>query len=96
MIVYKKLQDDKIASLLLKKGQLFQSRNHDKCRTSEAVVLSIESIDKKETYQDGFSKYDSSFVYKVGEIIKTDYDKNIQECSSGIHFFLTRESAETY
>ena len=97
MTVYKKLRGNKIAMLLLKKGQEFQSKNHSKCRTNEAIVVSIKSIDKSRTYKRGISIHDSSFIYRVGETVKADfYDNNIEECSGGIHFFLTREKAENY
>lgn len=97
MTVYKKLKGNKIATLLLKKGQEFQSKNRNKCRTNEAFVVSIKSIDKSRTYKKGVSMHDSSFIYRVGETVKPDfYDNNIEECSNGIHFFLTREKAENY
>jgi hypothetical protein len=97
MEVYKKLKGNKIATLLLKKGQGFQSKNHNKCRTNEAFVVSIKSTDKRRTYKKGISMHDSSFIYRVGETVKPDfYDNNIEECSGGIHFFLTREKAENY
>ena len=41
------------------------------------------------------SDYDSKFVYRKNEIVKcNDYDTNIvQECSSGIHYYLSWNSA---
>ena len=95
-IVYKKLDNNRIAVLELEKGQVFQSENHDKCRTDKAKVLRIESIDGNTQYQDGISQYDDKFKYVVGEIVSSEYDEKIKECSTGIHFFLTREKAERY
>jgi len=95
-IVYKKLQNDRIAVLELEKGQVFQSENHDKCRTDHAKVLRIESLDGKTQFQDGISQRDSNFKYIVGETVSAEYDETIKECSTGIHFFLTREKAERY
>ena len=96
MLVYKKLKDDKIAILRLEKGQVFQSEHHYKCRTNKAFVVAIESIDGKKKYNVGYSCFDESFVYKVGETVSADYDEKINECSKGIHFLLSRKSAERY
>ena len=96
MLVYKKLEYNKIATLELVRGQIFQSENHDKCRTYQAKVIAIESIDGKEKFTVGRSQHDSGFIYKVGEVVIAEYDENIEACSTGIHFFLTREKAERY
>lgn len=97
ILVYKKLQDDMIATLKLVKGQTFQSERFDKCRTDKALVVEITDIINTEKYQSGVSSYDENFIYEVGkEVIADKYDENIEECSGGIHFFLTREKAEEY
>lgn len=92
MLVYKKLQDDKIATLKLVKGQKFIAAKYEKCRTDRAIVVDIS--DNEET---GVSIHDPSFVYRVGEeVVADNYDETFQECTSGIHFFLTREEAERW
>ena len=96
IVVFKKLKNDLICELLLKKGQVFQSENHSKCRTNKAVVLKIYDRETKEEHQTGFSRYDKAFEYKVGKEINSKYDKRIMECSKGIHFYLTRDEAEKY
>ena len=96
MIVYKKLKDNLIAELELVRGQIFQSANHNKCRTDRAKVLKIRNIEKTETYNEGYSIHDESFKYVVGEMVEAPYNKNIKECSTGIHFFLNEKSAENY
>jgi len=96
MRVYKKLREDKIAILELKAGQVFQSEFQSKCRTNEALVIAIESIDGEEKFNIGYSKLDASFKYEVGQVVSTNYNKKIKECSRGIHFFLTRKAAEHY
>jgi len=96
MLVYKKLVNDRIAVLQLKRGQVFQSEFQKKCRTDKALVIAIESMDGKEKYNIGYSQYDETFIYKVGEVVSADYDENIEECSTGIHFFLSRDAAERY
>lgn len=68
------------------------------CRCSTAKVLSITSIDGKTESSEVFSDYDPTFVYRVGEIVRVDNfdDNRWNECSTGIHFFLTRKEAELY
>ena len=94
-IVFKKLKDGLVAELALSKGQIFQSENHGKCRTDRAEVLSITDVDGKK-YLEGHSTHDHTFVYTVGAVVSAPYDKEVKECSTGIHFFLTREEAERY
>jgi hypothetical protein len=97
ILVYKKLRDEKIATLKLVKGQTFQSQYFDKCRTNRAIVIAISNIDNTEEYQSGVSMCNNNFVYEVGKkVIANRYDENIDECSNGIHFFLTREKAVEY
>ena len=70
-----------------------------KCRCSEAEVLSITNLDGTSNYVTSVSSdYDPNFVYKVGEIVSvSDFDENRwNECSTGIHFFITREEAVKY
>lgn len=70
-----------------------------KCRCSAAKVLSITTLDGRD---DGTqfisSNRDSDFVYQVGEIVRVDdFDENRwNECSTGIHFFITRNEAVEY
>ena len=94
-IVFTKLKDGLIAELVLSKGQIFQSENHGKCRTDRAEVLSITDVDGKK-YLEGHLTHDHIFVYTVGAVVSAPYDKEVKECSTGIHFFLTREEAEKY
>jgi len=65
-----------------------------KCRTSKAFVVEAYGSEAKE-FQ---SLYDSNFVYRVGEYVEvSNYDPDIRvECTSGIHFFMTREEANDY
>lgn len=95
MIVFKKLRGNCIATLRLQKGQVFQSAKYGKCRTDRAFVISIKN-DKGIFVDEGTSMYDCTFKYKVGEEVSDYYDTDIDECSSGIHFFLTEEEAKRY
>ncbi len=62
-------------------------------RVSEAVVLSVSDGNDF-----AVSKYGSGFIYRVGEVIKVDdFDEDRwNECSRGIHCFLTRHEAEMW
>ncbi|MBU9566267.1 pentapeptide repeat-containing protein [Burkholderia multivorans] len=48
--------------------------------------------------QEGISQHDGKTAYRVGEIVRPDsYNDDIrQECTNGIHFFITRAEAEAY
>ena len=98
LIVYKKLRDDKIAKLLVPKEAKRSNATERKCRAEYAQVLAIESVDGKTTFDAGVSQNDCNFVYKVGEPVRPDsWDEDRwNECSHGIHFFLTRYEAENY
>ena len=69
-----------------------------KCRCSKAKILSITSIDGKIKYDFAYSKHDPNFVYKVGETVEvTNFNEDRwSECSTGIHFFITRDEAVQY
>ena len=69
-----------------------------KCRCSKAVVLSIKSIDGEQSFDRAVSDRDHTFVYEVGKTVSVDdFDENRwHECSTGIHFFITREEAVRY
>ena len=70
-----------------------------KCRCSAARVLAIENIDGTPYEHDSVaSGRDRAFIYKVGEIVSVDdFDEDRRnECSTGIHFFITRQEAADY
>ena len=94
---YKKCED-KIVKLLITEDSLRSSATSRKCRCSKAKVLSITSLDKKENFSKVASNYDEDFVYEVGKIVEVkDFNKDRwDECTTGIHFFITREEAVNY
>ena len=96
-IGYKKA-GGKIVELEIQEDAKRSSATTRKCRASKAKVLSITSIDGEEHFEEAKSNYDNSFVYKVGETVEVkDFDENRwNECSTGIHHFITREEAERY
>ena len=70
-----------------------------KCRCSAAEVLEIQNIDGTESGIDRV--YNNNYCganYVVGEIVTPDSfdDDRWNECSNGIHFFITRQEAVDY
>ena len=89
----------KIIKLEVCEDALRSSAFSRKCRCSKAEVLAIENIDGTIAEETEIrSDYDRAFVYTVGEIVEvTDFDTNrMNECSTGIHFFITRQEAVDY
>ena len=73
-----------------------------KCRVSKAKVVWIEllrPIDGKTVrVESALSQYENTFTYRVGKTVEVkDFDPNRwNECSTGIHLFMTRKEAEIY
>ena len=98
-IGYKKCRDNLIVKLEIPEDALRSSATTRKCRCSKARVLSITDLDESDANVEyAVSKHDSGFLYKVGEVVSVDdFDTNRwNECSTGIHFFMTREEAVGY
>ncbi len=64
-----------------------------KCRASKAKCLEIET-----GLTEIASDYDSKFIYRVGETVEvSDFNEDRwNECSTGIHFFMSKEVARKY
>ena len=86
-----------IAKLLITEDSLRSSATSRKCRASKVVVLEIKTFGGRDLLS-AKSKYDNGFIYTVGETIEIeDFNKDrFVECTSGIHFFITRREAELY
>ena len=98
-IGYKKCRDNLIVELEIPEDALRSSATTRKCRCSKARVLSITDLNGSDANVEyAVSKHDSGFLYKVGEVVSVDdFDTNRwNECSTGIHFFMTREEAVNY
>lgn len=87
-----------IIELLIPEDAKRSSATSRKCRCSKAKVLSITSIDGAINYTFAHSHFDENFIYRVGETVEAkDFDENRWvECSTGIHFFITRGEAASY
>ena len=101
-IGYKKAKikdkEEVIIKLLITEDALRSSATTRKCRCSKARVLSITSLDETKSYNEAYSNWDKTFIYRVGEIVEVDnFDTNRwEECSTGIHHFITRKEAVEY
>jgi Family of unknown function (DUF5758)/MORN repeat variant len=71
---------------------------HAKFRTQKAYVDVIENVETGWEMISDCSIHNSLFIYTVGKIIEVDnYDTDINEvCAPGIHYFKTREAAESW
>lgn len=96
-IGFKKCRNDTIVKLLIPEDAKRSSGTSRKCRADKAIVLEIINKYGKET-ETAESIYDNDFIYKLGETVEVeDFDGNRwEECSTGIHFFITRREAEDY
>ena len=94
-IGFKKLRNNLIAKLEIPKDAKRLSATGRKCRASKAIVLEIkDSVGK--TYEQGFSQRSLDFIYTVDKTVdpeKPFEEDRWNECSSGIHFFITRQEA---
>ena len=81
-----------IVKLLIPANAKRSNATTRKCRAEYADVIEIENHDK------AYSSYDRNIEYTVGKrMIPDSFDDNRwNECSNGIHFFITREEAEAY
>jgi hypothetical protein len=93
IIGWKKCRDGIIVKLLIPKEAKRNNATGRKCRAEYAYVLEIFGSTT------AISSHDSSVIYEVGKrMIPTEpFDDNfLNECSTGIHFFITRLEAENY
>ena len=89
----------KIVKLLIPEDAKRSSATTLKCRCSKAKVLEIQEIDGSPSeVKDVLSKFDNDFIYRVGEtVFVEDFDDNRwNECTTGIHFFISRDTAVSY
>ena len=93
IIGWKKCRDNKIVKLLIPKEAKRSNATGRKCRAEYADVLEIIGGGAV-----AYSGHNSEFAYKVGERVTPDsFDENRwDECSNGIHFFITQLEAENW
>ena len=76
------------------KAKRHNSLGGRKCRASYVKTLQIWDGSGKEI-KECYGKHDSNTKYTVGKITRPDkYDPNpLEECSNGIHFFISKQEA---
>ena len=94
---FKKCQSGEIVKLQIPEDAKRSSATTRKCRASKAVVLEILDIEGNQC-EEAVSNHDHNFIYRKGETVEVpDFDEDRwNECSTGIHFFITRKEAEEY
>ena len=99
IIGWKKCLDNVIVKLLIPKEAKRSNATGRKCRAEYVEVLDlIYGNDKRKKVEKAISSHDKKTEYKKGETVKCDKwdEERFNECSGGIHFFITREEAENY
>ena len=98
-IGWKKVANNLIVKLKILEDAKRSSAFGRKCRCDKALVLDIQKINGEFANTSiAVSKYQKDFEYEIGEIVQVeDFDNNrFNECTSGIHFFITRDEAVNY
>jgi uncharacterized protein YjbI with pentapeptide repeats len=93
IIGWKKCRYEVVVKLLIPKEAKRSNATGRKCRAEFADVIEVIGSEI------GVSSFDSDLTYEVGKRVypKNPFDENfLNECASGIHFFITREEAEYY
>ncbi len=69
-----------------------------KCRAEYVQVLALFSANGETYSGTGKSIHDPTVEYVIGAEVRADsYDGSmLEDCSNGIHFFITRQEAEAY
>jgi uncharacterized protein YjbI with pentapeptide repeats len=97
-IGYKKC-GDYIVKLQIAQDAERSSATSLKCRCSKAHVLEIQNMDgTKSNLQIIHSNWDQNFFYPINSIVEVlNFDTNRwNDCSVGIHFYISREMAVQY
>jgi hypothetical protein len=92
LIVWKKCRDDVLVKLLIPAEAKRSHAFGRKCRAEYAEVLQVIGAEV------GIGQHDGKTEYRKGKIVRPDsWDENWQnECSHGVHFYITREEAEAH
>ena len=102
VIGFKKLKQGVIAKLLIPKEAKRSHAFGRKCRAEYAIVLELQQPNGEKLQpinEPQYSQHDSNFEYRTGVTVRPTepFDEDwTNECSTGIHFFITRLEAERY
>jgi len=93
LVGWKKCRENVLVKLEIPADAKRSNAAGRKCRAEFVRVLEIIGADVAISQQDG------DFIYRAGEIVRCSepFDQNRwEECSSGIHFFITKAEAEAW
>ena len=94
-VVYKKCLNNVIVCAEIPVDAQVRGEEGRKCRVDKAKIIDIIGDFYGEKV--GVSTYDCSALYFIGDEIEIeDFDFSDAECSTGFHFFCTKEQAEKY
>ena len=94
-LVYKRCCDDVIIVAEIPKDAQVRGSYGHKCRANKAIVKDVIGDFGGESV--GISIYDQTTTYYAGDEVEIEnFDMSDKECSTGFHFFCTREEAESY
>ena len=88
-------REECIVKLEIAEDAMRSSATGRKCRCSKATVLEVQDLEGNVLEQAAVSDRDSNFQYIPGTVVSVpDFNENRwSECSTGIHFYITREEA---
>ena len=94
-LVYKKCEAGVIVVARIPKDAEVRGTINGKCRANRAEIVDVIGTFCGEPV--GVSKYDGTTWYYPGDVVEVDdFDYSDAKCSTGFHFFCTREQAEEY
>ena len=95
---WKKCRNDRIVKLFIPEDAKRSSAFGRKCRCDKALVLDVQDLEGNSLDETAYSWFSQFFNYTKGqEVSVADFNEDRkQECSSGIHFFITRQEAVNY
>ena len=94
-LVYKKCVANVIVVAKIPPDAQVRGQVGKKCRADKATIVDIIGDFCGEKV--GISIHDMTTAYFIGdEVVIDDFDQSDEECSTGFHFFCTREEAERY
>ena len=94
-IVYKKCISEVIVCAVIPPEAHVRGQKGRKCRASKAIIAGV--IGNIMGVNIGVSIYDKKTAYQIGDTVEIkNFDLSDEECSTGFHFFCTREEAEAY
>ena len=93
--VYKKCVADVIVVAHIPDDAHVRGAVGKKCRASKAIITDVIGTFAGEKV--GISIWDKKTTYFIGDEVEVeDFDMSDKECSTGFHFFCTKEEAEKY